>query len=118
MTIFTSTFGHRTSVMCASSLLIFVSITMLLFLDDYVSSSMIVVAMCFFGVGRGMLASVIANSLGMVTKDENRTLLFSLYTFSCNLGNVIYITIFAKITDDQNSESYETGLAIFCGISF
>lgn len=73
--------------------------------------------MCFFGIGRGMLGSIIANSLGMVTKEKNRTLLFSFYTFACNLGNVIYITIFAKITNDQTPESYETGLAIFSGVS-
>ena len=64
-----------------------------------------------------MLASIIINCIGMVTVKEDLALFNGLYIFSCNLGHVIYLSVFASITDGMSMASYDSGLGFLVGVS-
>jgi MFS family permease len=115
-TFLTSRYGRRTLLMSVSSFLIFLGILMMNLLSSGDGISYIIMAFVLFGLGRGMLASIIYNCIGMVTNKENLAFQTGLYFFSCNMGHVTYLTIFATITESMSQESYDQGLVFLVSI--
>jgi hypothetical protein len=70
----TSRYGRRTLLMSLSSFLIFLGILMMNLLSSGDGISYIILAFVLFGLGRGMLASIIYNCIGMVTNKDNLAL--------------------------------------------
>ena len=74
--------------MCISALCISIGIIGISFATGSEEESTPVALYIVYGIGRGFIGSIIANSIGMVTKKDNLVLLMGLYYFGVNLGEV------------------------------